>query len=171
MIKFQRKDKIKKTLFFVLAIIAGVVLGLTSHIYMLKLTNPILAKLSEGHPFPNPENYSFGIVFWAYVTAIEQMTILAAIYYLTADLLKVKNKLLKIIILSVILLEIKGDLFRMTIMNTVVAHFAGVNNPLMFGVASQLNQWIASILLVTALVFICPTKKYNISNNINSNGS
>ncbi len=82
---------------------------------------------------------------------------------------KITLFLSQIIILSVILLEIKGDLFRMTVMNTIVAHVAGVNNPLMFGVASQLNQWIASILLVTALVFICPTKKYSIQNKINSN--
>lgn len=171
MMKSQRKNQIKKVLYFIFTIIVGVVLGLTSHIYILKLTNPIIGELSKDHPFPNPDNYSFGIVFWAYVTAVEQMTVLATIYYFTADLLKVKNKLLKIIILSVILLEIKGDLFRMTIMNTVVAHVAGISSPLLFGVMSQLNHWIASILFAAVLVFICPIKKYSVSNHMNNNGN
>jgi hypothetical protein len=153
----------KKILLFIAAILAGVLLGLTSHIYILKLSLPILAKLSLGNTFPDPDHYTFGIVCWAYATAIEQTTVIATVYYFTADLLKLRNQFLKIVILSFILLELKGDLLRMTVMNTIVAHTAGVTSPLMFGVISQLNQWIASILLVTALVFICPTKKYHLS--------
>ena len=150
----------KKILLFILATIVAVIVGLTTHIYILRLTDPILAKLSMGHVFPRPEEYTFNTIFWAYVTAIEQMTVIAAIYYFTADLLKI-GRFLKIMLLSIILLELKGDLFRMTVMHMVVAHTVGVSHPILFGVATQFNQWAATLLLVTALVFICPIKKYN----------
>lgn len=150
---------------FILAIIIGVALGLTSHIYILKITDPILAKLSFGHTFPSPDNYPFSIVFWAYLTAIEQVFITTAVYYFVGDLLKVKNKFYKIFIFSFILLELKGSLIRQTIMNALIDNVAGITQPIMFSVLSLIDQWIAAILLIIVLVFICPTKKYNIKSN------
>lgn len=153
-----------KKYYFLLTIIFGVVFPLTSHIYILKLADPMIAKLVSGHSFPSPNDYPFSIVFWAYITAIEQVAILAIVYYYIGYLLtsNIRNKFYQILLLALILLELKDSFIRQTIMNVLVNIYAKIEHPFLLSVLSQIDRWIASILMAIILVTICPTKKYNI---------
>lgn len=144
----------------IISALIATLLALTAHIYLLKWTTPIINAMSQGHQFATPKTYSHTIVTWAYITAIEQMLVTAFVYYFVADLFKFKRKIIKIFIFSAILLELKGSLIRETFMNGLLAYNASLSHPFIYALLTQLDQYAAGFLLMTALVLFCPTKKY-----------
>lgn len=120
----------------------------------------MLGEMAQGHHIPTSDEYSSWIVFWTYVTAFEQMLVVALVYYFVGGLIK-WNKLITICLLSMISLELGDNLIRMTVMNFIVAADAGISSPLTFAFLSQLDQIVNHFLTIFVLVFVCPTKKYH----------
>lgn len=137
-------------------------LGLTTHIVLLKFTNPFVGGLVQGHQFPTASQYNHSVMIWAYITAFEQIAVTIAVYYFVGGLIRC-NRVLKILLLSFVYMELNGNLIRAIVMNYLVAKQAGLAAPWYFAFLVQSNQIAASVLIVVALVFICPTKQYRLN--------
>ncbi len=139
-------------------LVIATVLSLTTHIYIMKWTDPILGPMMQGIP-PDPSDYTFTIIFAAYATAFIPVGFVVFLYYHTQHLLAYKSNLIKTLLVACIIFGVKGDLVRMPIMNFLVSYtFGTTTNPLLYVTLSHLDGWLANLFLAVSLVYLCPQK-------------
>lgn len=137
----------------ILAIIVATVIALTCHIYLHGWVTQITHKALASSHIVSSSHYGHLIVFFAYVTLLIPVTVIALLYYFVGHIIPVRNKIARGIILGVILLLITGDFIRQPFMNVLV----GV--PIWVAMLQQLQTLIYRFAVTISIALIVHPKK------------
>ncbi len=144
----------------IFCIIFASAMALSAHACIQKFTQPIIAKMLESAAAV-PSGYPSHIIIAAYLTALLTTSLLVYLYYHLGHLLKIKNKILKTLVISAVLLEIKGDLIRQPLMDYLYNIHLGTAHPALFVILNQADKWLPNLILAATLVYLCPLKNKN----------
>jgi hypothetical protein len=140
-------------------------IALTTHIYVLELTKPLLDQMMQDaiakgiNNNPDPFHYGKIIICSAYITAFLTIGVLAFLYYHCQHLIPGRSKFTKFLVATAIIFGVKGELIRQPIMDIILNYTTGFPNPILFVVLNHTDKWLANILLAACLVYLCPKNK------------
>jgi hypothetical protein len=136
---------------FFLATILVILIGLTLHIYLLKMLNPMIIQWVSSAKIAQPP-YNFFITSAAYITAIFPAMGQVIICYIIAQYIPF-NKLLKGLIFAFLMLLANGEIIRMPLMDFLVG------NPWKVVALQHLQTYVVQIIIGIVIIFILPQRK------------
>lgn len=137
---------------WIVVIIAGGAIGLSTHIYLLKVISPIIAERMQGIVIKKPP-YDMVITTIAYVTFVLPTIGTVLVYYFIQNFLPGKSRILKGILFGILILLVKGELFRQPIMNYMVG------NPITITLIQQSQVCLSNLIMCVTVALLTPASR------------
>lgn len=152
--------KNKTVIWAVICAAVATVLSLTSHIYIIESTKPIINLMVESiTTHYDSSEYPLFIMVSAYVTDFFTTGILVFLYYHTQHLIPCTKKWQKLLFVIAIIFGIKfGGLVRQPIMDYLLSSISGMESPSLFIFYTTIDGWVSNLLLAICIVYLCPQK-------------
>ena len=149
MIDNDHNFDISVALKLVLVVVISTVIGLSTHIYLLKIISPVIAERMQGVVIQKPP-YSVVITTIAYITFVFPAIGTVLVYYFIQDVFPGKSRVVKGVLFGLLILLVKGELLRQPIMNFIVG------NPIKITLLQQSQVWLSNLIMCVIIALFTP---------------